>query len=222
MAVCRATGDRRQRSVTRPAPLVKLSTAANVATQAQWLLRHDPDYLLTYPSLVQTLIVWFAAHGTRPARLRGVRTVGETVDPALRAACAESLGVPLVDGYSSEEMGYITLQCPVSGAYHVMAESVLVEIIDDEGKPCAPGEVGQVVVTTLHDGAMPLLLHARRPRRSGRAMRVRARPADDCARAGPGAQFVDVAFRQANSAELSPAVQGLSHVAAVSVDTAEA
>jgi phenylacetate-CoA ligase len=65
-----------------------------------------------------------------------------------------------VDGYSSEEMGYIALQCPVSGAYHVMAESILVEILDASGNACAPGEVGEVVVTTLHNGAMPLLRYA--------------------------------------------------------------
>lgn len=141
----------------RTGPLARLSTAADVATQARWLLQQNPDYLLTYPSLVNLLIAWFSSHGERPARLRSVRTVGETVDPALREACQDVLGIPIVDGYSSEEMGYIALQCPVSGAYHVMSESVLVEIIDEHGKPCAPGAVGQVVVTTLHNVAMPLL-----------------------------------------------------------------
>ena len=31
------------------------------------------------------------------------------------------------------------------------------EIVDDDGGPCRPGEVGRVVVTTLHNFATPLL-----------------------------------------------------------------
>lgn len=83
--------------------------------------------------------------------------MGETVTPALRLSCAEVLGVPLVDHYSSQEVGYVALQCPESGQYHVMAENVLVEVLDDAGRPCAPGEVGRVVVSSLHNLATPML-----------------------------------------------------------------
>jgi phenylacetate-CoA ligase len=34
---------------------------------------------------------------------------------------------------------------------------VLVEILNDDGQPCAPGEVGRVVVTDLHNFATPLV-----------------------------------------------------------------
>ena len=38
-----------------------------------------------------------------------------------------------------------------------MAESVLVEILNDDGTPCAPGEIGRVVVTALQNFATPLI-----------------------------------------------------------------
>lgn len=138
-------------------PVVKLNSDVDVAAQAQWLLVQKPDYLLTYPSIVKALIRWFADHGQCPPNLREVRTLGETVDPSLRTACRETLGVSIVDGYSSQEMGYLALQCPVSGTFHVMAESVLLEILDERGMPCAPGQVGRVVVTSLHNAAMPMV-----------------------------------------------------------------
>lgn len=141
----------------RTGPVVKLNSDVDVAVQAQWLLAQKPDYLLTYPSIVKALIRWFADRGQRPGNLREVRTLGETVDPSLRAACRETLGVSIVDGYSSQEMGYLALQCPVSGAFHVMAESVLLEILDERGMPCSPGQVGRVVVTSLHNAAMPIV-----------------------------------------------------------------
>jgi len=141
----------------RTGPLVKLNSSVDVATQAQWLLCQNPEYLLTYPSIVKALVAWFRNHNEKPSQLREVRTLGETVDPSLRKACSDVLGVTVVDGYSSQEFGYLALQCPVSGLFHVMSESVFLEILDDQGRPCAPGEVGQVVVTGLHNVAMPLL-----------------------------------------------------------------
>jgi phenylacetate-CoA ligase len=141
-------------------PLAVLDAAADVQSQAHWILKQQPDYLMLYPSILKSLLAWFSTHAERPARLREVRTLGETLDPSLREACRDVLGVPIVDGYSSEEMGYIALQCPISDALHVMSESVLLEIVDDDGKPCAPGQIGQVVATTLHNVAMPLLRYA--------------------------------------------------------------
>jgi phenylacetate-CoA ligase len=138
-------------------PAAAMNFSADVATQAGWLKRHAPEYLLTYPNNLQALVRHFAARGERLPRLREVRTIGETVTPELRAACREAWDVAIVDTYSSNELGYLALQCPESGLYHVMAESVMVEILAADGTPCAPGESGRVVATSLHNLAMPLV-----------------------------------------------------------------
>lgn len=145
---------------TGPAAALRLST--DIETQARWLMRQDPDYLLTYPTNLAALIACFSRRGDKPRSLRGVRTVGETVTPALRSSCLETLGVPLVDMYSSQEVGCIAVQCPVSGQYHVMAESALVEVLRADGTPCAPGEAGALVITKLHNFATPLIRYALR------------------------------------------------------------
>ena len=138
-------------------PAVALRLSADIETQAKWLMGHNPDYLLTYPTNLAALLAHFSRRGERLQRLRGVRTVGETVTPALRAACLDTWGVPLTDMYSSQELGCIAVQCPLSGQYHVMAESVLVEIIGSDGRHCRPGEIGRLVVTKLHNFATPLI-----------------------------------------------------------------
>ena len=56
-----------------------------------------------------------------------------------------------------DEDGYLALQCPQHEHYHVQAEGVLLEVLDDTGAPCVPGQVGRVVVTPLHNFAMPLV-----------------------------------------------------------------
>lgn len=144
-------------AVRNTGPAALLSLNADIAVQAAWLERHAPGYLLTYPSNLAALLAHFAQAGTRLPGLRAVLTVGETVAPSLRDLCRDTLGVAVEDVYSSQELGYIALQCPVSGQYHVMAESVLVEVLDAAGNPCAPGETGRLVVSSLHNFAMPLI-----------------------------------------------------------------
>ena len=138
-------------------PCEVLSITSRIDEQAKWLEHHDPAYLLTYPSLLLELARHFRHHGKRLPGLRQLRSFGEVLDPRTRTAGREAFGVEVVDNYSAQEVGYIALQCPDHEHYHVMTEDLLVEILDDEGKPCQPGQVGKVVVTTLHNFAMPLL-----------------------------------------------------------------
>jgi phenylacetate-CoA ligase len=83
--------------------------------------------------------------------------LSEVVDDALRETCREVLGCRIVHNYTAGETGYIALQCPDHDHFHVQSEVMLVEILDAVGRPCPPGEIGRVVVTPLHNFAMPLL-----------------------------------------------------------------
>lgn len=141
--------------VTGPAHL--LSIQSTLEEQADWLERVNPDYLLAYPTTVLGLARLFQQRGRRLSKLREVRTFGEIVEAPIRLAARETWNAPLVDTYSSQEVGYIALQCPDHEHLHVQAESLIVEILREDDTPCAAGEIGRVVVTTLHNFAMPLI-----------------------------------------------------------------
>ncbi len=144
-------------SVFRTGPCVTLNIRADIAEQARWLAAENPDYLLSHPTNVLALARHCLAQGLRIPRLREVRTFGEALPAELRDACRQAWGVPVADCYSTNEVGYVALQCPVSGDYHVQAESVYLEVLDEAGAPCAPGTTGRVVATALHNYAMPLI-----------------------------------------------------------------
>ena len=129
----------------------------DVAQQATWLARIDPRYLLTYPSNLSALLDRFENGDPLPSSLRQIRTVGETLHPGLRERCQRLGNIEIVDMYSSQEVGLIALQCPVSGLYHIQSESLIVEVLDDGGQPCKPGEIGRVVITDLHNLATPII-----------------------------------------------------------------
>jgi len=138
-------------------PSATLSISADISVQAAWLEKQRPDYLLTYPSNLDAILRYCREHRVQIENLREIRTISEIVTPALRSLCEETLGVPIVDVYSANDLGYIAVQCPDCHQYHIQSESLLCEVLDDAGKPCRPGETGRVVGTGLHNYAMPLL-----------------------------------------------------------------
>jgi phenylacetate-CoA ligase len=64
-------------------------------------------------------------------------------------------GVEIADNYGTTEF-FPAWQCP-AGSYHVNAEHLIVELLDDENRPVKPGEPGRVVVTTLENYLAPLI-----------------------------------------------------------------
>ena len=144
--------------VLKTGPSVSLNSSTDLLLQVQFLLQEEPDYLLSYPSNLEALARHFRREGLQLKKLRGIRAVGESLGSEVRTACREAWGVSLVDMFTAQEVGYIALQCPENeNIYHVQAENLYVEVVDEEGRPCREGETGRVLVTTLHNFAMPLI-----------------------------------------------------------------
>jgi phenylacetate-CoA ligase len=125
--------------------------------QLEWLMRVNPEYLLTYPSNLEVLVRLVEETGQRPAVLRGIQAISETLTAELQARISATFGVPVFNLYSSVEAGYMTSPCPSGAGHHVHAENTLLEVLDADGRPCAPGQQGHVVFTTLHNHRTPLV-----------------------------------------------------------------
>ena len=138
-------------------PSLLLPARSDIGQLWAWLADFRPGHLLVYPSILAALAARCREIGGPWPGLRQIRTIGETVAPELRQEAAAAFGTKVVDSYSSEEAGYIASECPDSGLYHVQAEAVLVEVVDDRGQACSPGQVGRVVLTALRNFATPLI-----------------------------------------------------------------
>jgi phenylacetate-CoA ligase len=138
-------------------PTVSLNITTPIPQQMEWLRRRDPDYLLTHPTIAHRLAQHSLQHGLRLPKLKQIETISEILRPATREIVAAAWGVPIVDLYTTREAGYLALQCPDHQHYHVQSESILVEVLDDVGRPCGPGRLGRVIVTPMHNFAMPLI-----------------------------------------------------------------
>ena len=135
-----------------------LNSRTDISKQAKWLLQEDPDYLLAYPSNLSALARYFLEKGYLLNNIREIRSFGEALGDSVRNICRQAWNVGIVDGYTTQEVGIIAIQCPDHEEnYHVQSENCLVEVVDDQGVPCRPGEIGRILVTSLHNFAMPLI-----------------------------------------------------------------
>lgn len=137
-------------------------TPARMSAYLAELRRFDPVHVFGYPSSLARL----ARHareqggstpGERPnASLRAVFVTGEVLDPADRRDIEAYFHVPVANGYGSREAGFIAHECP-HGRLHVTADSMIVELLDEQGQPVASDERGEVVVTHLEAFGMPFI-----------------------------------------------------------------
>jgi phenylacetate-CoA ligase len=103
----------------------------------------------------------FALHVERRGGLRhypkGIVTGGEPLYDGEKEVIERALGVRPLSKYSSAEVLDIASQCGRGDAYHIAAEDVIVEILSDDGRSQPAGVPGRVVVTNLHNYAMPFI-----------------------------------------------------------------
>ena len=141
-------------------PALSLPATMDVAELHRHIAEFAPQVLVTYPSVLNAMLDSIERGGAKFASLAHVRCMSEMVHPDLRERTQAVLGLTIEDAYTSEEFGFLALQCPDGAGYHAMAETHIVEVVDDTGTPCAPGEWGRVLVTDLHNFATPLIRYA--------------------------------------------------------------
>lgn len=147
-------------SVYPTGPAALADVRASIAEQAAWLAEQQPDYLLSFGITLRYLARHCRERGIKLPSLRGLISSGEVLTEETRDVCREVWGLEVVDMYSAVEVGHIAVQCPNHPHLHAQSEAAMVEVLDEVGKPCQPGEVGRVVVTPLHNFATPLIRYA--------------------------------------------------------------
>ena len=87
----------------------------------------------------------------RPLAL--VSTAAALAD-GLRQRLTDRFGCAVFEWYSMNEAGPVATACPLGHGHHVLDPAVYVEVVDADGRPCAPDERGEVTVT---GGRNPML-----------------------------------------------------------------
>lgn len=83
---------------------------------------------------------------------------GDACPPGIMKAIEELLGTRLYPHYGSREMGLGgAVTCPAFQGMHLRENDIIGEIVDEKGKAVPEGEWGELTVTLIEAGAMPLI-----------------------------------------------------------------
>lgn len=141
-------------------PGLRVDIQTDVRRQLELIEEFGPSSLVVYPSNLIALLEEMEVRGIELPTLRRIRTIGETVPDGLKELVRTRMSASLRDCYSSEEVGYIAMQCPEGDLYHLMSETLIVEVVDDDGNPCDEGMTGRILITDIHNYATPMIRYA--------------------------------------------------------------
>ena len=120
----------------------------------------NPDVLDGYPTSLYLLAQEYEREGGNGIKPRFLMGGAELLDDPSRRLIEETFNAPYYDQYASEELQMIAWQCPQKNGYHVDADTVVLQVVDEDGLEVAPGERGEIVCTSLFNYAMPFLRYA--------------------------------------------------------------
>ena len=133
----------------------------NTEIQIQTMLHLKVTGFVGTPSFLMTIIKRAEEMGynfRRDFALRLAWFTGEMLPPSLRKTLEEDYQISTSQAYAvTDTGGAIAYECPRKSGMHLMDEYII-EIVDpDTGKQLGPGEIGEIVVTPLHNKVWGLI-----------------------------------------------------------------
>lgn len=120
------------------------------------LERHNIHHLWGYPGSLFLLAQQALKQGWNQP-LKTIVTWGDTLYPQYRRTIEQAFKTQVYDTYGCGEGFQVSAQCGQGMNYHQHMLDVVVEYLGDDGKPVPAGQPGDVVITRLHAGPMPLI-----------------------------------------------------------------
>jgi phenylacetate-CoA ligase len=123
------------------------------------LLGARPSVIYGYPNAIEQFAAFIRAERLTPISVRRIFCAAERLHERQRRLFEDAFGADVFNLYASREHGVAAFECARHDVFHVDTGSVYVEILRD-GRPAAPGETGELVITDLLNYGMPLIRHA--------------------------------------------------------------
>jgi phenylacetate-CoA ligase len=119
--------------------------------------RYRPEVVIGYTNPLYEFARFVQRAGLRAVPPRSIIVGAEKLHDFQRKLLQEVFGAPVFETYGSREFMLIGAECELHSGLHLSLENLLVEILDDDGRPTPPGEAGNVVITDLFNYGMPFV-----------------------------------------------------------------
>ncbi|MEZ4686861.1 MAG: AMP-binding protein [Bacteroidia bacterium] len=122
----------------------------------QAITQNRIEALEGYPSVLHNLARMCEQQGLKTPDLKFVLTTGEKLHPHQKEDLERIFGAKVFDYYGSSEGSIFAYTC-TEGRIHTSNLTGLLEVLDKGGKAVAPGEEGNMVVTSFTGHFFPLI-----------------------------------------------------------------
>ena len=119
--------------------------------------KYQPKFIYGYPSSIFLFAEYCSSHGVKDIRFKAVFSTAEVLLPQYRDSIQKQFNCSIFDDYGSYDGGGQALECELHKGFHISVEKVIMEIVDDNGKPVSSGKPGRIIVTDLYNYVMPFI-----------------------------------------------------------------
>jgi putative adenylate-forming enzyme len=142
---------------TDAVPVHRIPIGQPMAAIVEALNEADGDSLATYPSMLSALVAEARA-GRLRIRPRRILTMAEPLYDEIREAGERTWEAPVANMWGTSEAGIVAIGCFAGPGMHLADDQVIVEPVDEHGRPVAP-EVRshKVLITGLTNMLQPLI-----------------------------------------------------------------
>ncbi len=121
------------------------------------LNRQKPKMIRAYADSIYEIAAYARRSGIQAEPQNAIHTAACSLHDFMRSKIEAVFQCPVFNHYGCREVGSIASECAAHDGLHILMEHNLVEIVDEGGHRCEPGQEGEIVVTNLDNFSMPII-----------------------------------------------------------------
>jgi phenylacetate-CoA ligase len=119
--------------------------------------REKPKLLTSYVQSLYELCMYAEKNALKITGAQNIIVTAGVLHPFMREKIEKICNTKVYNRYGSREVSFIAGEIPGKDGLFINDKDLFIEILDDNDNECNDGEVGNVVVTSLSNYAMPLI-----------------------------------------------------------------
>jgi len=154
-------------------------SAQTVHDYVEGMVKNGVEYMTGYASANYFLARFIEEAGIEPPKIKAVLTSADKITEEMRDTFRRVYGCEAFDSYNGVEATCLISECEYH-KLHIVPDVGILEIINDAGLPCMPGETGEAITTGLLNFDQPLIRY-----RMGDLIRLSENQSCQCGRPMP-------------------------------------
>jgi phenylacetate-CoA ligase len=133
------------------------------STAQQYLNRINqfrPDTLVAYTGPLYAFSKLILQHDWKVWKPKAIIVGAEKLHVFQRQTIEQAFATRVFETYGSREFTLIGAECSRHSGLHLTSENLIVEVVDEQGRPAQAGQEGRILITDLHNYSTPLVRYA--------------------------------------------------------------